>query len=91
MISLQQKVIISPEVISQEVDGETVLLDMQSENYFGLDETGTRIWQLLKDTDDLQAVFNTLLDEYDVSETELSKNFQDYLAKLIEAGVISLA
>ena len=43
-MNLNQTVTLSPEVISQEVSGETVLLDLESENYFGLDEVGTRIW-----------------------------------------------
>ena len=91
MISLQQKVTISPEVLSQEVDGETVLLDLQSESYFGLDEVGTRIWQLLNDGRNLQAVFDTLLGEYDVEEQQLGKDLQDHIAQLVNAGLISLA
>ena len=35
-IQADQKVTISPEVLFQEVSGETVLLDLSSENYFGL-------------------------------------------------------
>ena len=91
MISLQQKVTISSEVLSQEVDGETVLLDLESENYFGLDEVGTRIWQLLKDGNGLQTVFNTLLGEYDVEEKQLEKDLQNHIAHLVEEGLISLA
>jgi hypothetical protein len=91
MISLQQKVTISPEVLSQEVDGETVLLDLQSESYFGLDEVGTRIWQLLNDGSNLQAVFDTLLGEYDVEKQQLGKDLQDHIAQLVNAGLISLA
>ena len=90
MISLQQKVTISSEVLSQEVDGETVLLDLKSESYFGLDEVGTRIWQLLNDGSNLQAVFDTLLGEYDVEEQQLGKDLQDHIAQLVEAGIISL-
>ena len=39
---------ISDEVLSQEVNGETLLLDLEGESYFGLNEVGTRIWQLLQ-------------------------------------------
>lgn len=90
MISLRQKITISPEVLSQEVDGETVLLDLQSESYFGLDEVGTRIWQLLNDSADLQTVFAILLDEFDVDEKQLDKDLQEHIAQLVEAGLISL-
>ena len=91
MISLQQKVTISKEVLSQEVDGETVLLDLKSESYFGLDEVGTRIWQLLNEGSDLRSVFDTLLNEYEVDEKQLDKDLQDHLAQLVEAELISLS
>lgn len=90
MISLQQKVTISSEVLSQEVDGETVLLDLESESYFGLDEVGTRIWQLLNEGSNLQTVFDILLGEYDVDEKQLEKDIQDHVARLVEAGLVSL-
>ena len=90
MISLQQKVRISSEVLAQKVDEETVLLDMKSESYFGLDEVGTRIWQLLKETGNLQTVFDTMLEEYDVDEKQLKKDLLDHVTQLVEAGLISL-
>ena len=62
-LDLNQTITLSPEVISQEVSGETVLLDLQSENYFGLDEVGTRIWQLINENDGacVIAVLNAVL------------------------------
>lgn len=90
MISFEQKVTISPEVLSQEVDGETVLLDLQSESYFGLDDVGSRIWQLLQENSTLQAVFDTLLDEYEVDEQQLAEDLRQHLAKLVDAKLISL-
>jgi hypothetical protein len=43
----ERKIKISPDVLFQEVSGETVLLDLESEHYFGLDAVGTRIWGLI--------------------------------------------
>jgi len=76
--------------MSQEVSGETVLLDLQSESYFGLDEVGTRIWQLLQEKDDLQSVFDTMLQEYDVEPEQLKADLDELLAKLSESGLVSL-
>ena len=89
-MNLNQTITPSPEVISQEVSGETVLLDLQSENYFGLDEVGTRIWQLIKETDDLQAIFETLLAEYDVSEERLRQDLDTLLGEISGLGLIRL-
>ena len=89
-MNLNQNVTLSPEVISQEVSGETVLLDLESENYFGLDEVGTRIWQLMKETNDLQAIYQTLLAEYDVSEERLQQDLDTLLGEISGLGLVTL-
>ncbi|MFW2440851.1 MAG: PqqD family protein [Arenicellales bacterium] len=85
-----KRITISKEALSQEVNGETVILDLKSESYFGLDEVGTRIWQLLQEQDDLQSVFHTMLNEYDVDAEHLEQDLSDLLNKLQEAGLISM-
>lgn len=89
-MNLNQKITLSPDVISQEVSGETVLLDLESENYFGLDEVGTRIWQLIKEQEDLQAIYNTLLDEYEVEESRLQADLEALLGEISKLGLVSL-
>jgi hypothetical protein len=81
---------ISDEVLSQEVSGETVLLDLQGESYFGLNEVGTRIWQLLKSEQTVAEALSTLFDQYDVSREQLESDVSELLAKLTEAGLVSL-
>jgi hypothetical protein len=88
-LKLERKnITISDKALSQEVNGETVILDLDSESYFGLDEVGTRIWQLLQEKDDLQAVFETLLDEYDVEADQLETDINELLEKLVESGLV---
>ena len=89
-MNLNQAIKLSPDVISQEVSGETVLLDLESENYFGLDEIGTRIWQLIKDTGDLQAIYDTLLAEYEVEEARLQNDLEALLGEISALGLVTL-
>lgn len=89
-MNLNQAITLSPDVISQEVSGETVLLDLESENYFGLDEVGTRIWQLIKETGDLQAVYDTLLEEYEVSGERLQQDLETLLTEISDLGLVTL-
>ena len=51
MMNLNQQIVFADTVFAQEVDGEMVLLDMNSENYFGLDSVGTDIWKAIEATD----------------------------------------
>jgi len=80
---------ISDEVLSQEVNGETVLLDLEGESYFGLNEVGTRIWQLLQAEATIADTINTLSEEYDVSREQLESDVGDLLDKLAEAGLVA--
>jgi Coenzyme PQQ synthesis protein D (PqqD) len=89
-MNLNQTVIFSPDVISQEVSGETVLLDLESESYFGLDAVGTRIWQLIRDNGELRTIYNTLLEEYEVEETRLWTDLEALLKEACERGLITL-
>ncbi len=75
-MDLTQIITISPDVISQEVSGETVILDLNTEHYFGLDAVGTRIWQLIEETGNLQTVFDQLLAEYEVEEDQLLEDIE---------------
>lgn len=82
---------ISSEVLSQEVNGETVLLDLQGECYFSLNEVGTRIWQLLQGRSSVGEALGALSDEYDVSREQLESDVGELLDKLSEAGLVTLA
>ena len=82
---------VSEEVLAQEVGGETVLLDLNGENYFGLNEVGTRIWQLLQSGATVNEVLDTLSDEYDASREQLELDLNDLLARLLGLELVSQA
>lgn len=89
-MNLDVTITISPDVIAQEVAGETVLLDLTSEHYFGLDETGTRIWQLIEEHGNLRAVFQQMLAEYDVSDEALESDMLELLEEIAKHGLITV-
>ena len=69
-------------VICQVLEDESVLLDLASENYLGLDEVGTRIWQLIDDGEAMRAVVATMLVEYDTNEETLVGDPDEFLNDL---------
>ena len=82
---------ISNDVLSQEVNGETVLLDLEGESYFALNEVGTHIWQLLQSGYPVARILDTLSGEYEVSRKQLENDVGDLLKKLFDAGLVSQA
>ena len=83
-----QKFSIPEAVLFQEVSGETVLLDLDSESYFGLDEIGTRIWILLNEGRGQGGIVDALLEEYEVERDTLEADVAELLGNLLEAGLI---
>jgi hypothetical protein len=66
-----------------------VLLDLSSETYFGLDDVGTRIWQLLQEDGHLGNVFSRVLEEFDVEPGRLEADLIGHVAQLADAGLLS--
>lgn len=90
-ISTDQVFTVSSDVLFQEVAGETVLLDLNSESYFGLDEVGTRIWALLNEGRTPGDMVAVLLEEYEVDRATLEADVRSLLESLLEAGLLEAA
>ena len=73
-----------------ELQGETVLLQLDSGEYFGLDPVSTRIWQLIVETGDLAAVEAAMLLEFDVERAVLEKDLARIVDDLVTRQLIEL-
>lgn len=87
-VTLSQRVRRSDEVMAQEVGGETVLLDLASEQYFGLDPVGTRIWELLAEAPPLGRVHETLCAEFEAEPERIRDDLLALVQQLAEAGLV---
>lgn len=81
----------STQVLFHKVGTESVLLDLASESYFSLDETGTRLWELASEHDRLDDIYEMLLAEYDVSDERLRAHVEEILEKMTNAGLLSMS
>ncbi|MFN3629895.1 MAG: PqqD family protein [Casimicrobiaceae bacterium] len=79
----------SPDALHQELSGETVLLNLKTEHYFGLDEVGTRIWQLIVAESTPEAIVLTLLEEYDVEAERVRADVERLVGELEAAGLLA--
>jgi coenzyme PQQ synthesis protein D (PqqD) len=89
--SFDQKLIVTQDTLINVLEGESVLLNLKSENYFGLDQVGTRMWTLLTTSDSVQSAYEALLDEYDVGADKLRLDMADLIEKLIANGLMEVA
>lgn len=91
MVSLNDRVTVPAHVLIRFLDNESVLLNIETERYFGLDETGTRMWQLVTAAPKIEVAYQQLLDEYDVEGGLLRSNLTELLERLVENGLLEIA
>lgn len=89
-VTLDQCVRCSSAVLTQQVGTETVLLDMASECYFGLDPIGTRIWSLLSDEAPLAQVHAALCDEFNEDPQRIQADLLALVRQLADAGLVAI-
>jgi hypothetical protein len=78
----------SPDVLSQEVRGDTVLLDLGAEQYYALNEVGSRIWSLIDQRTTVTDICNQLGDRYATERARLEQDVLELLNELLDAGLI---
>ena len=80
---------IQPHVVARVVGHETVILDLESGTYFGLDNVGARIWQLLEAGKSLPEVCDVMVQEFEVSRDELERDVLALAGDLLDKKLIT--
>jgi hypothetical protein len=88
--SLPRYIALSPDVLFQKLNDGSVLLDLISEQYIGLDLVATHIWQLLMEDGDTEHVIAQMLELYDVDEKTLRDDMAMFLKQLQHQGLARL-
>lgn len=79
---------ITPDQVSCDLAGEAVILELRSGKYFGLNEVGARVWELLKEKQSPGHIRDVLLEEYDVEPDQCERDLLDLLQQLIDRGLV---
>jgi coenzyme PQQ synthesis protein D (PqqD) len=90
MLTFADRAAAPAHVLVRLLDQEAVLLNLETERYFGLDETGTRMWQLVTNSPNIDAAYRELLSEYDVEPELLRDNLTELLCRLVEHGLLQV-
>ena len=89
-MTINSKVIIPDTVFLQEVDDETILLDINTQEYFSLDEMGTIFYKFLKEESDLTIIVEELSVHFAVSSQEIKNDLLVFIKSLEEKGLLEI-
>lgn len=90
MISFTDRVIVPDGVLISNLQDESVILNLDSERYFGLDDVGTRMLTVLSTSSSIEAAYELLLKEYDVDGEVLRRDLLSLVEQLVDQGLIKI-
>lgn len=90
MVTLESGVNVPDNVLFQRLGDDAVILNVDTSEYYGLDEVGTRMWVLLAEHSRLGAAYDLLLEEYDVSSSELEDDMVSFVGDLVDHQLLEL-
>jgi len=89
--SIDDRLALSDQVVIRELSGESVLLDLKSGLYFGLNGVGTRVWNLVAQGGSLRDVNAALPAEFDAPTAIIEGEVQRFAAELCQHGLCHVA
>lgn len=90
MIAPNDIVTVSELQVSAGLAGECIILDLESEQYFALDEVGARVWQLVGKAISVGDICECVTREYEVEASQCLHDVTTLLEKLLEHGLVRI-
>ena len=87
-LAFDSRLSVSPDVMVRKVGDESVLLDLKTERYLGLDDVSSRFWELLTSGETIQSAYETLLAEFETDPERLRADLNDFVKELVQFGLV---
>ena len=87
MAQLSDRVVVKPNVIFRALGNEAVILNLDSGVYFGLNEVGTRVWQLLEERN-VQQACERLRGEFEAPAERIERDVLTLVDAMVAKGLV---
>lgn len=78
------------EILSSDMDGETVMMSVENSEYYSLSPIGTKIWEILVDEMSFGSLIEVLMKEYKVAKDICTTDTIEFLQELIEKNLVEV-
>lgn len=83
-------VVASPDQVSSDLAGESILMSLRTGMYYGLDEVGARVWELVREPRLVSDIRDVIAGEYDVERERCEGDILALLRELAAQGLIDV-
>lgn len=80
-----------PNLLSTDIDGEVVMMDVEKGLYFGLDAVGSDIWKRLETPVSAAELAAELVKDYDADTATIEADVLALFNRLVEQGLAEVA
>lgn len=88
MITAQSTVVARQNQVFADLEGEAVILNLETGIYHGLNETGCTIWHLVQSPNSVASICDHLVAEYDVEPGQCLAEVLALLGQMVTAGIL---
>jgi hypothetical protein len=89
-VPFHKRVSARDDVLCRPLDGEAVLLNLETEQYYGLDETAAHMFSVLTSSPTVRTGCETLSRAYDVDSEVLHRDVRRFIGDLLSCGLIDV-
>jgi len=89
-LQLSTTIVRAPDVYATTIDGDVVVFNVEKGQYYGMQEVGVRIWELIEQPASIAAVCDTLMDEFSVDRATCEQHVLKFVKDLREAQLIEV-
>jgi hypothetical protein len=77
-----------PDMVFSHIDGEVVMMSIETGEYYGLNPVASRIWELLEMPHTLHQLIDKLMQEFDIDKATCRNDVMPFLDRLMEKKLI---
>lgn len=85
---LNTLIIRNPDLIATDMDGDTVMMSIESGEYYGIGGVGSRVWALLANPASVAQIVQTICAEYEVDDAACEADMLKFVGELFESRLV---
>jgi len=76
------------DVVTEEIEDELVILDLEGDVYFSLNDVGRLIWEEAADGTAFGAIVDAVCEDYEVERERAAEDAKEFLVEAVEEGLM---